>query len=303
MIRRSAPRARISKTTFEGGPAMEIATAHARLILPTGFGPRIGHFGRPTGRNLLFWDRAREYGRGAWPIRGGHRVWVTRPLGDESEETYVLDDAPCEVEEEGGGLRVTGAEEPISHIRRSIAVRPLDADTFSVVSRVENCGGMLWSGGVWAITCTRPGRDTRYGIPLGDGTDWDVFNLIIPRRWGGHTSSVNDPQIQLTEGCMVLSSRGVETKRMVEAPQGIIGMTEPRQRLSFVKKVAFQRGARYPLGTNIAFYVGPGNFMVEMETMAPEQTVRPGEAIESEEIWALRPPIDWRRLEPGHKVL
>jgi len=53
----------------------------------------------------------------------------------------------------------------------------------------------------------------------------------------------------------------------------------------------------------MAFYVGPENFMVEMETMSPWVTLRPGETCEHEEIWLLTDPIPWDRTERIEKVL
>ena len=37
----------------------------------------------------------------------------------------------------------------------------------------------------------------------------------------------------------------------------------------------------------MAFYVGPKNFMVEMETMGPERTLKSGERAVNRETWAL----------------
>jgi hypothetical protein len=277
-----------------GLAAVELATARLEVLVVTGAGPRIASFGPRGGRSLLFWDAAKTHRRGAWRLFGGHRVWVTRPLADESEEAYAEDNLPCEVIASERGVTAIGAAHPVYKLRRSLAVELLSDDTLLVKNRIENAGDMLWSGGVWGLTCTLPREGTTYGIPLGDDSAWDSFSVVIPRRWGGgHTSLVNDPQLRFTEDCLIVRPAGRECKRMLQAPRGLIGMTDPGERVSFLKKTEYVPGASYPLGTNLAIYIGPGNFMVEMESMGPERALKPGEALESVERWALRPPVDW----------
>jgi hypothetical protein len=282
-----------------GGPGVEITTSKARMRICSGFGPRIQFFGRPNGENLLFWDSVQKYKRGDWHLRGGHRVWTTRPGADESEETLHDDNARCDVEPLDDGVLVVGGTHPVFRLRKSIAVHVLDAETFVVENRVLNDSDMLWSGGVWALTCTLPRKGTTYGIPLGDGSDWDTYAIVIPRRWAGHESPPNDPQIRFTEDCMVLDPKGVELKRMVQAPLGLMGMNVPSEKLSFLKRTEYERGGSYPLNTNFAFYVGPKNFMVEMESMGPEAPVKPKREKVLEETWALRPSVLWEEMTPA----
>jgi hypothetical protein len=288
----------IKETEFDGLAAVELTTAKARLIAVTGMGPRIAHFGARNGRNLLFWDHARKYHRGKWHLKGGHRVWATRPMADESEETYLDDNEPCALRILRDGFEVRGATHPVFRIRKSIVVRVLADDTLSVENRITNDSEMVWSGGVWGLTCTVPKGNTSYGIPLGGGGEWDVFSLVIPRRWGGGQQSlVNDPAVSFTENCLILRPKGRISKRMVQAPQGMVGMTDPSEGLSFIKKAPYVHGADYPLNCNIAYYVGKANFMVEMETMGPDQPVLPGGTISGKETWMLRKPVDWRKLK------
>src|SRR3989338_6661416 len=105
---------KIRKTVFDGLAAVEMKTARARLIAVTGMGPRIAHLsairGKTETRNLLFWDYAKKYRRKDWQLKGGHRVWPTRPLGDEAEETYAADNGPCECRIGAEGVAIHGPE-------------------------------------------------------------------------------------------------------------------------------------------------------------------------------------------------
>ncbi|HLP39923.1 MAG TPA: hypothetical protein VK465_00320 [Fibrobacteria bacterium] len=289
----------IREIEFDGLAAVEVLTSKARLVAVTGMGPRIAWFGRKGGRNLLYWDTERKYFRGKWYLMGGHRVWTTRPLADESEEAYADDNEACALRIRKDGFELEGATHPVFRIRKGISVKVLADDTLVVENRVTNESDMVWSGGVWGLTVTLPKAKTFYGIPLGrQRMEWDVFAMVIPKRWGGAQGSlVNDPAVRLTEDCMVVKPKGRISKRMVQAPQGIIGMTDPSEKIAFVKHCPYVDGATYPLNTNIAYYVGKKNFMVEMETMGPETGVLPGGRISTQETWMLRKPVDWARLK------
>lgn len=289
------------KITFEGRKAIRVNTSGAELIATYEFGPLISHFGVAQGRNLLFWDGSDQRRRGNWILRGGHRVWTTRPLADETEEAYAEDHAQCNVETSETKVILTAPPHPLFHIQKSIEIEPVSPTRFLIHNKIANASDMLWSGGVWALTACAPGPTTTYGIPLGElGTaSWDVFSIVFPRKWAGHSSQVNDPQISYTEDCLILTPQGVETKRMIQAPKGIIGMSDAEENVSFLKKIVYDANAQYPLNTNIAFYVGPGNFMVEMETMSPVRSLRPGESLVHTEEWSLVPLIDWRKLSAG----
>jgi hypothetical protein len=275
------------ETTFEGHQAIEITSEKMKLVLVTDTGPRIGFFGKPDGKNLLFWD-SKELGRNDWKLRGGHRVWAAKPGADESEDSYRPDNGACQLAEQDGWLYARGEVDPVTATRRSIGVKFEEDGRLQVDSVIANEGDMLYSTSAWALTCTLPAKDTRYAIPLGDGSEWDAFRQVMFRKWGGgHTSRLNDPQIQVNEEMMIIEPQGVETKRMIEVPYGIIAMDAPDRDTTFVKKGGYEKTASYPLGCNMAFYVGPDNFMVEMETMGPELSLKPGEAAHQVESWVL----------------
>jgi hypothetical protein len=284
----------IKRILFDGLDAFELTTAMARMVVVTGLGPRIAFLGKPGGDNLFYWQND-ELGYGEWRLKGGHRVWVSRPGADEAEDAYAADNGSCEVVQRSDGIEVTGQLHPLFKTRRGVHIRILDDATFQVTSFLTNCGPFLYSGGVWAATAIDPQGGKEFGIPLGDRSlSWDLIKVVIPRKFASHTSLVNDPQITYTEDFMIIRPQGIETKRAVMAPLGIIGMTWPAKGLSFLKHSPYDPNGRYPLGCNLAIYNGPNNFMFEMETFSLEQTVLPGSTIENRETWKLVDTIlDW----------
>ncbi len=268
-----------------GQPAIELVAHGDRLVAVHGVGPRIAWFGAPRGDNLLFWDDAGAHRRGAWQLRGGHRLWTTRPGADEAEDTYATDNAPCRIRRLRDGVAIH-APADAARLEKSLVIRA-GARGWTIEHRLRNAGDMLWSGGLWGLTCTRPSRATRYAIPLGGGPPaWDVVTLVIPRRWGGgHTSRLVDPQLTLTEDELRATPRGAEAKRLVRAPRGTLIMRDP-ERGTFTKTSDFDPHAAYPHASNVAIYLAPGRFMVELETMSPIRTIAPGEILSHVERWA-----------------
>lgn len=275
------------KAKFMSHEALEITTGKIKLVIITDCGPRIAFFGKSAGDNLLFWDD-KNLGCGDWKLMGGHRVWAARPGADESEDAYRPDNDSCEVIENKDSVTVKGAKDPVLKVRKGITIKIEKENEVSVDSFILNDGDMLYSASAWALTCTKFEKGRTYGIPLGDGSEWDCFKLVMFRKWGGgHTSSFDDNQIRFTKDMLIVEPGGMETKRMLEAPYGIIAMNAPDQDTTFIKKVDYKRGVNYPLGCNVAFYVGPKNFMIEIETMSPEVTLKRGEEVHSIEEWIL----------------
>lgn len=273
---------------FEGLNAVELRTPALRLVAVTDWGPRIAFLGKSDAENILLWQ-PKKYTRGEWDLRGGHRVWVTRPGADESEDAYATDNAPCHVALAEDGFCLTGAENPVNRTRRGFRISIMSPDTIRVDNFVTNTGDMLYSGGVWALTCTVPGKGGTYAIPLGDGTEWDAFGMVFFRRWGGHgVGGFDDPQFQIKNDVLSILPQGKENKRMIQSRHGIIALSDTQRNLTFAKRAPLHEGQPYPLNTNMAVYIGPDNFMVEMETMGHERTLRPGETLHHVETWVLK---------------
>ena len=279
----------IKRTKFGGLAAMEIRTAELRLVVITAKGPRVAVLTRRDGPNLLMWAPG-KYRRGKWDLMGGHRLWLARPGADEAEETYATDNRPCTVETFAQGITVTAPVDPVHRTQRGVKFTVRAADRIELEHFVTNCGDMLWSGGLWAITSTLPLAGANYSVPLGDGSSWDYATIIAIRTWGRNqgAKTFNDPQFGFTDDMFCLHPGGRESKRMLKADPGIIGMHDPAQKLVFAKHAAYLPDANYPLGTNLALYIGNDNFMAEMESMGPCATVKPGHTLKHTETWVLR---------------
>lgn len=281
--------------THAGFAAVELTTPALRLVAVHGTGPRIAWLSPAGGDNILFWDEHQPLkyvrepeAKRPWGLRGGHRVWTARFGADEDEQTYANDDAAGTCEISGDGFTVTGAICGETRSQRSITVRQLRPDRIEVVNRIVNTGNMLLGCGLWALTCSKPGPDTRYVIPLGDGSSWDTATITVFRAWAGHgTGSFREDQFELIDDAYVLSPKGRETKRMISSPAGAIAMVDAKRDLTFAISTPWEQRATYPAQANLAMYVGPNNFMVEMETMGPHVVLKSGQSLEHRQEWTL----------------
>lgn len=277
----------VTKISFQGERAVELRTRELRLVATVGRGPRLAFLSRRAGENLLYWAPGRHrYGK--WDLMGGHRFWLARPGADEAEETYAPDNAACELRTTRDGFALTAPPIPGAQIARSITVRGVAANRLTIEHRVENVGQMLWSGGAWALTCTLPTPTTTYVIPLSDASTWDTASMTFFKKWGGtHTGSYDDPQFTLTADAVRVRSLGAKNKRAFRAAPGIIALHDAARDVLFAKRSEWQHGGVYPMDSNLAVYTGEKSFMVEMETMAPLVTLKPGESATHIEEWVL----------------
>ncbi len=277
----------IVNVKFDGFDAIELTTSKLKVVAVFEVGPRIAYFGTPDGKNnLLYWDKDGG-SKDGWKLYGGHRVWLTRPMADESEDTYAEDNLPCDVEIDRDGFTVTAPTHEFTKLKRGITVRYISEDRIEVTNHIENAGNFIYSGGVWSPTCINP-HDKVIRVPLGEDSSWDIVKIVIPRIFGGNRVRLDDPQVTFEGDEMVLRSQGVLTKRCVSAPKGIIRMECPAEKLVFEKQSNYIEGAKYPLdGCNLAVFVGQDNWMGEMESFGVEQPIKPGDTIHNREEWTL----------------
>ena len=169
----------INRTKYDGFDSVEIISDKMRAVVVYEIGPRIAFFGKPKGKNLLYWKKD-GMERNGWKLYGGHRVWLTRPMADESEDTYLPDNDPCSLEIQNNTVIVTSPENSVNHLVKGMEIELVSENTIKVRNFVRNKGGLIYSGGVWSPTCIIP-DDTQMIIPLGqEDATWDVVRMLFP---------------------------------------------------------------------------------------------------------------------------
>lgn len=299
------------------------------LVAVHEIGPRIAFLQSELDRpnNILFWDDntpdETEHKRVEWILYGGKRVWTTRPFADESEEAYAADNGPCEVLIEDREMEVAfqgtddpveckevtivGAPHPVFKIQRWFKIMETLYDvSIQIVSGVTNTSDMLWSGGLWGLTCcSNPAAAyCQYVIPLPaekPESGWSGANSRIVPHWAGHKSPVPDLQMQRTGSHLIFTPNGREAKGYFEVPGGWIarlsGGSGGCNFFSFFRDYG-KLIERCPNHCNAALYNGPGNFMTEMECMSPWKVLEPGESHSMAEMWVILESMPYDKIDP-----
>ncbi len=286
----------ITPSTWNGLETLAITTAAFELQVATAFGPRLCSLSIGAKENMLFWAADPEaYTRRSpardesWYLRGGHRVWLSRGLADESEETYFPDNQPSTFSVDGDCLEIWGAEDPINRVQRGLRIEIIDEQRLQVDNVVKNNSDMLFSAGIWALTCTLPSADCQYLIPLGDDSSFNTATITLFKEWAGHgQKTFADDQFVITDDCMVLTPGAKENKRMLNTAASCLALNDRQRDVALLIKTDYEPQATYPANANIALYVGNDNFMVEMETMGALACVKPGQTLSHRQYWYMQ---------------
>ncbi|MDP3447340.1 MAG: hypothetical protein Q8S22_04680 [Eubacteriales bacterium] len=275
----------IKKIQFDGFDALEISTSALKAILVYEVGPRIAFFGKADGPNLLYWDKDGP-SRNGWKLFGGHRVWLTRPMADESEDTYLPDNSCCSIELTETKAIAIAKPDSYTHLERGMEVEIISENQIRVRNFVKNSGDLIYSGGVWSPTCVDP-DGKQIVIPLGvDDTSWDIVRIVIPRVFAGNHTVLEDDQAAFEGNDLVITPKGRTLKRCCCAPKGKVLLK--CDGYTFEKYTPYNKLFQYPFeGCNVACFVGMNNFMAEMESFGGESEVIPGEVIENIEYWSI----------------
>ena len=283
----------IKQSEYQGVQTISVSTEMVEMHISLDFGPRICALSIAGQESLLLWpEDTKQYARQvesrdeSWYLRGGHRVWLARGMADESEETYFPDNQPATYEIENNSVMVWGAIDPVNRVQRGIRVSVIDKQRFTIDNIAKNHSDMLFSAGIWALSCTLPGPGSKYYVPLGDGSSFDTATITLFKEWAGHGQKIfADDQFTVNDDCMVLHPGGKENKRMVLSAASCLALNDTQRDCAFIMATDFEPQATYPANANVAMYIGEDNFMVEMETMGALACLKPGQELCHQQRW------------------
>ena len=245
-------------------------------------GPRVVGFGLRGGPNVLTEtpDTAWDSGFGRYELLGGHRLW----FAPETPECSVPDQHGLTISAEAGGLRLVGAVEPPTGIRKAFEIR-LDPEAAALSIRHEllNEGSRILELSPWPITQLRLGGVAVVKLPLPVAEHILQPNQVLV-LWP--YSSWADDRMSIGERAITVTARpGKPFKMGFLSHSGSVGYL--RDGLLFVKRfdpaVAAVHADR---GTNVQIYCDEGT--IELESLGPLVRLMPGESAAHEERWELR---------------
>lgn len=270
-----------------------LANDTLELILTGEVGPRIIRLGVPDGPNL-FYEAAEHLGKSGgdqWRLYGGHRFWHAP---EARPRTYVPDNHPPEVHQEGEVVHVRQATEAGTQLQKTLELQ-LDASAprVKVTHRLTNHG--LWPIRLapWALSVMRAGGTALAPLPPRGEHPRDLLPSSTLTLWP--YTDLSDPRFGWGERYVRLrqdASSDTPQKLGLDVPSGWCAYLWERS--AFVKLFDRLPDAEYPdLGSVVEVFTNRS--MLELETLGPLQTLGPEETLEHVEHWLLLqdlPPLD-----------
>ncbi len=295
------PTAGVRKVTIEivefGGwkHNVKLSNGEVELIATLDVGPRIISYKAVGGVNVLkeFPDQFGKSGEPGFMIRGGHRLWVSP---EEPVRTYVPDNAPVTHKIlEDGTVVFTAQPDPKFGLRKEMSVKLSDRGTeVRIVHRVENAGKVATELAPWALTVMKPGGVEI--IPLPAKAQHGGANKVkTAADFGPSQSLVLWPYTDLADSRFTLGSEFLLVRHDGKKNSTKIGLNHApgwvsylNEHTLFTKRFAYQPEANYPdRGCNFETYTDSG--IVEIETLGPLVTLKPGDDAKHAESWSLSP--------------
>jgi hypothetical protein len=278
---------KVEKTEYKGWPnCYRISNGEVDLIVTTDVGPRVIRFGFVGGQNVFkeFADQLGKTGEKQWAARGGHRIWIAP---EHVKDTYALDNAPVKVDIKGDTVTLTQPVEPETGLEKQIIVKLASSGTnVDVLHRLTNRGKTPREFAPWALTMMAPGGHGITGFPP-RGTHPEQLAPTNPLvMWA--FSNVADPRWKFTKKYMVLRQEPKNTgqpQKLGHFNADTWGAYSLGTDL-FVKKYKADPAKRYTdMGCSYETFTNQD--FLELETLGPLATVKPGDSVEHTERWSL----------------
>ncbi len=280
-------------TTYAGyDHCLRLANDTVELIVSTGFGPRVLHYGLLGGPNAFALCPAlkKDLGDGkAWMPYGGHRFWTAPEVFPRS---YFPDNDPvASVLMEGDTLHLANAVEPTTLLQKtlSITLAPRGAGA-RVVHTLTNHSAWPITVSAWGLSIVANGG--RAVLPQEPYVSHD--DDLLPARpvvvW--KFTEMGDPRWRWGTKYITLRQDDLPTdhpqKVGVFSTQGWAAHVTPQQALIVHCPVGPEGPGAFPDGGSSFETYTEGPFQ-ELETLSPLRTLAPGASFSHTEDWFLAP--------------
>ncbi|MFZ0709675.1 MAG: hypothetical protein WAM53_06510 [Terrimicrobiaceae bacterium] len=267
---------------------LRLANDDVELLVTTDVGPRILVYKTPLGENVLktFDEQLGFSGEQEWRIRGGHRLW----LAPEDEMlSYHIDNGPAvwRYDNFSGEVVVESVQERPYRVRKMLGI--LSAAQGSRVSlrhTVVNESDQTVTLAIWALTVMQPeGLEVIPQPPLGEHP-----RDLLPNR-----NVVLWPYTDMADPRLTLGTRFWLLRQAADYPPIKIGLAHRERWIAYVlsdtlflKTFDQDPSWAYPDG-GCNFETFTNTEMLEIESLGPLVTLRPGETTNHNESWHLFP--------------
>lgn len=263
---------------------VRLSDGQTEAIITTEVGPRIIRYGWVGGPNL-FKEFKPQMGKRAgtkWRIYGGHRFWVAP---EDKIRTYTPDNDPVAWSWTAGTLAIRQPVDKRTGLAKEIRISYAAHGALRLQHRLTNRNRTGVTCAPWALSVMAAGGTAifpqepyaphpRALLPVRPLVLWAYTDLADPRwMWGTQEIRLRqDPRIRRPQKVGFLNRQGWMAYVLGESV--------------FLKRHPFQPGAIYPdYGCNLETFTNAD--MLELESLGPLVTLRPGRTLDHVETWGL----------------
>lgn len=215
-------------------------------------------------------------------IRGGHRLWIAP---EAKPVTYELDNSPIEVEEITNGVRTLQPVGPISGVSKQMDITLEEqSNKVTIVHTLKNCKDEVVELAPWALSVMAPDGMAVIPMPAFISHPEKVTHNQEWSLWG---------YTDLTDSRWTIGTRYLFFRQDRNKGPNKLGIAHREGWASyllgefmFTKHFSFEEGATYPDG-GVNFEVFSNEEMLEVESLGPSVSLKPGESVTHVEKWEL----------------
>jgi len=275
------------KSSLKGIDCSQIDNRYLTVCVSVDFGPRVLGLSYQGGENLLavLPDAQLQAAGGlAYHLWGGHRLWVAP---ERPEITYLPDDQPPRIEEITNGLEVVQEVERSTGIQKSWRIRLVPERAEVVLDhRISNQGTGPIALAPWAVTMLPPGGVGLLPLPEDPQDEhglWPNRQLVF---WP--YTDLESSHIKLNNQALLVTAEMRRGALKVGVPNPLGWIAYRHKKVLFVKKTRYLEGENYlDRGASHQIYCDPQ--VIELETLGPQTTLNPGQAVDHQELWQIYP--------------
>ncbi len=268
---------------------LAVSNDACELLITLDVGPRILSFAPRGGRNVfkIFDEQLNTTGEETWQSRGGHRLW----LAPESYPfSYYPDNTSVEHTIHPNGAITLLAEDEMPQgfsKQMDVSVHPTQARV-RINHRLVNVVDEPQTVAPWMLSVMDAG-----GIAIVPQPEARAHPGMGPGDFTPNRSLILWPFTDLSDSRFHLGERFWTVQQRATSEATKIGLNSPVEWAAyfldgtlFVKRWSFDKSATYP-DRNSAFELYTDSNILELETLAPLTTLKPGGVVEAVEEWEL----------------
>jgi hypothetical protein len=290
---------------------LRISNGDAELIVTLDVGPRIISYKLKDGKNVFknFDEQMGKTGEKDWQIRGGLRMWVGP---EDVTRTYFPDNGPVKYSEaplgkrDGKAIVFTPAPEKEYGIQKELLVEMNSkGSAVRLTYTITNISDKPTDLAAWLPSVMAPGGVEIIPLPAHHPHPGPVKPETKPSDYAPSETMVLWPYFDFTDKRWSLGSKYITLRQDSKKGPTKLGFSHRlgwvgylNSGTLFVKRFGYKEGAKYPDdGCNYETF--SNEQFLEMESLGPVTTLKPGGKVELIENWNLVGGVDDFTNEAG----